>query len=132
MRPPPSKPERTAVSVSAVNINSKRIVVCICTCYETHNEFENIFSPSVMPFRRPEKFQNNVGSVISPPKLPNIIPKRIRKRIRQSFAHTADQDQLIPETNRFGNHRPGITDNNSKIRKFGSVIILCVMVNWVF
>ena len=38
------------------------------------------------------------------------------------------RDPLIPETNRFGNHRARITENNSKTIKFGSVIFLCVMV----
>ena len=64
----------------------------------------------------------------SPPKLPNRVPKAIRERIRQSCAHTTYRDQLIPVTNRFGNHRAGITENSSKIVKFGSVIIFCVMV----
>ena len=32
------------------------------------------------------------------------------------------------ETVRFGNHRAGITENNSRIIKFSLVIILCVMV----
>ena len=44
---------------------------------------------------------------------------------------------LLTETNfqkqnRFGNHRTGITENNSKIIKFGSVIILCVMVMYAW
>ena len=36
--------------------------------------------------------------------------------------------KLIPETNRFGNHRTEITENYSKMIKFSSAILLCVMV----
>ena len=72
-----------------------------------------------------ELIPNNFGSVIPPPKLPNIIPKTVRQVIRCSSAHTSYQDQLIPETHRFGNHRAEITKSNSKMIKFGSVIILC-------
>ena len=36
-------------------------------------------------------------------------------------------DQAIPEMNRLGNHRTGITESNSERVKFGSVIVLCVM-----
>ena len=40
--------------------------------------------------------------------------------IRKSPAHAYYQDLLILETMRFGNRRTGITENNSKIIKFGS------------
>ena len=38
------------------------------------------------------------------------------------------RDQVVLKIIRFGNHRARITENCSKIIKFGSVIILCVMV----
>ena len=47
--------------------------------------------------------------------------------MRQSTAHTNDRDEMIQDTNRFGNHGIGTTENVSKIVKFGSVIIFCVL-----
>ena len=52
--------------------------------------------------------------------------KNILVGIRWSTAHAFYRDELIPGTILFGNHRTGITDNNSKLIKFSSVIILCV------
>ena len=44
-----------------------------------------ILRPEDVPLhtkRLPNEFQNNFGSVISPPRLPNIIPKEIRSGIQ--------------------------------------------------
>ena len=75
--------------------------------------------------RLPSQIQNHFGLVILPPIVPKIFLKAVRQGIRKSCAHTTHQDQVVPETDRFGNHRAGITENNSKRVKFGSVIILC-------
>ena len=38
------------------------------------------------------------------------------------------KDQLTPEIHQLSNHRARLTEDNLKIAKFGSVIMLCVMV----
>ena len=51
MRPPQNCKEQLCLHLLR-KINSKIIFVCICICYEMHNQFENNFSLSVMPFGR--------------------------------------------------------------------------------